>query len=85
VCILKHMRLHILLEDALVTELDARVGPGRRSAFVAALIRAALDDARRWDDIEQGFGSIADGGHEWDADPAAWVRDQRRADKTRVG
>lgn len=31
------------------------------------------------------FGTIADSGHEWDDDPAAWVHAQRRADERRVG
>jgi hypothetical protein len=43
------------------------------------------DDAARWALIEQGIGCIADTGHEWDDDPAAWVRAQRRADPRRVG
>lgn len=79
------MRVHILVEDALVAELDQRVGRGRRSAYVAQLIRDALDDARRWDDLESGFGSIEDSGHEWDDDVGAWVRSQRREDHRRVG
>ncbi|HZM38045.1 MAG TPA: hypothetical protein VFB94_02970 [Acidimicrobiales bacterium] len=79
------MRLHIQLEDELVAELDQRAGPRRRSAFVAELIRRALDDERRWDDIEAALGSIDDNGHEWDEDPAAWVRAQRRTDPRRSG
>lgn len=79
------MRLHILVDDELVAELDSRVGRGQRSAYVGRLIREALDDARRWDDVESGFGSIEDTGHEWDDDPAAWVRSQRRQDDRRVG
>ena len=79
------MRLHIQLEDELVAELDERAGPRRRSAFVAELIRRALDDERRWDDVEAALGAIADSGHEWDDDPAAWVRAQRQADPRRSG
>ena len=79
------MRLHIQLEDELVAELDDRAGPRRRSAFVAELIRRALDDERRWDDVEAALGSIPDGGHDWDDDPAAWVRDQRGGDPRRSG
>jgi hypothetical protein len=56
------VRLHIQLEDDLVEELDRRAGHRRRGAFVAELIRRALDDARRWDDIEAALGSIADEG-----------------------
>lgn len=79
------VRLHITLEDDLVRELDARVGPRRRSGFVASAVRSALDDARRWELIEASIGTIEETGHEWDADPAAWVADQRRADSARVG
>lgn len=79
------MRLHITLEDALVSELDRRVGPRRRSGSIAAAVRAALDDQNRWDLVESALGSIADERHEWDSDPAAWVRDQRRAEPSRVG
>jgi hypothetical protein len=79
------MRLHISLEDELVAELDRRVGRRRRSAFIARAVREALDDERRWELIESALGSIPDTGHEWDDDPAAWVRAQRRADPRRVG
>ncbi len=79
------MRMHITLDDALVEALDRRVGPRRRSGFIAAAVRAALDDERRFDDIEAAIGSVADDGHEWDDDPAAWIRRQRRGDVRRVG
>ena len=79
------MRLHISLEDELVAELDRRAGARRRSAFIAQVVRRALEDEGRWDDIEAALGSIADSGHEWDDDPAAWVRSQRREDVRRSG
>jgi hypothetical protein len=79
------MRVHIALEDALVAELDRRVGARRRSAFIAELIRRALDDERRWDDIEAALGGLTDQGHDWDDDVASWVRRQRRADVRRAG
>jgi hypothetical protein len=79
------MRLHITLRDELVRDLDRRVGPRRRSAFVARAVEEALDDERRWDLIESALGSIPEDGHEWDDDPATWVRKQRRADARRVG
>lgn len=84
-CYLRHMRIHISLEEDLVEELDGRVGRGRRSAFIAALIRRALDDERRWDEIERALGQLDDRGHPWDDDPAAWVRAQRTSDGRRVG
>ncbi len=61
-----HKRLHIALEDELVAELDRRVGPRGRSAFIAEMIRRGLDDERRWDDIEASLGQLPDTGHEWD-------------------
>ena len=79
------MRLHIALEDELVDELDRRAGARRRSAFIAELIRRGLDDERRWDDIEASLGELADTGHVWDDDPAAWVREQRHGDDRRAG
>lgn len=85
VCYLEPMRLHIALDDDLVAELDRRAGKRRRSAFIAELIRRGLEDERRWDDIEASLGQIPDEGHEWDQDPAAWVRAQRRSDSRRAG
>jgi metal-responsive CopG/Arc/MetJ family transcriptional regulator len=79
------MRLHIALEDELVADLDRRVGPRRRSAFIAELIRRGLDDERRWDDVESALGALAGSEHEWDPDPAEWVRSQRRGDARRAG
>jgi predicted transcriptional regulator len=79
------VRVHISLDDELVNALDRRVGRRRRSAFIAAAVERALDDEERWDLIESSFASIPDSGHEWDEDPAAWVRAQRRADDRRVG
>jgi Arc/MetJ-type ribon-helix-helix transcriptional regulator len=79
------MRLHISLEDDLVAALDQRVGRRRRSAFIAAALRSTLEDERRWNDIEAALGTLPDSGHEWDDDPSAWVREQRRGDERRVG
>jgi len=71
--------------DELVAELDRRVGTRRRSAFIAGLIRRALEDERRWDDIEASLGALSGEGHEWDDDVAEWVRRQRRSDDRRAG
>jgi hypothetical protein len=79
------MRLHITLEEEVVRELDRRVGSRRRSAYIARAVERALDSDRRWESIESALGSIGDEGHEWDEDPARWVREQRRADYRRVG
>lgn len=79
------MRLHIALDDALVDQLDQRAGVRQRSAFIAELVRRGLDDEQRWDDIEASLGQIADTGHDWDEDPAAWVRQERHRDHRRAG
>jgi Arc/MetJ family transcription regulator len=79
------MRVHITLDDDLVAELDDRLGRRRRSAFISETVRRALEDERRWQDIEGGLGALAGGEHDWDADPSGWVRAQREGDHTRVG
>ena len=79
------MRLHISLEDDLVAELDRRVGKRKRSAFIARVLRRTLEDESRWDELIASIGTIPGQGHDWDEDPAAWVRAQRRADPKRVG
>ena len=78
------MRVHISLDDDLVAALDSRVGARQRSAFISAAIERALEDEQRWELVQSSLGTIGDG-HEWDNDPAAWVRSQRHADARRVG
>lgn len=68
-----------------MAELDKRVGKRKRSEYIARVLRRTLDEERRWDLIESSLGSIPDTGHEWDDDPAAWVREQRFSDPRRVG
>jgi len=79
------MRLHIYLDDDLVDRLDRRLGDRERSAFIAEAVRAALENEERWAVIRSALGSIKDSGHDWDDDPAGWVRKQRRTDTRRVG
>jgi predicted transcriptional regulator len=79
------MRVHIMLDDDLVRRVDQVAGERGRSGWIVRVITEALDDAERWDMIKSAIGSIPDTGHEWDEDPAAWVRAQRRADPRRVG
>jgi hypothetical protein len=55
------------------------------SAFVRSAIERAIRQELRWSDLEAAAGAIEDHDHEWDADPAAWVRQQRRADARRAG
>ncbi len=77
--------MHITLDDDLVDELDQLAGARRRSAFIAEIIRRTLDDERRWDDLEKSLGSLSEGAHEWDDDPAEWVRRQRQSDVRGAG
>ena len=79
------MRLHITLDDKLVAELDRRAGHRGRSAYISAAIERILKDEQRWDDIESALGRLKDSGHDWDSDPAEWVRQQRRSDARRSG
>ncbi|MGL5930736.1 MAG: CopG family ribbon-helix-helix protein [Dermatophilaceae bacterium] len=79
------MRLHIEVDDDLVAEVDAIAGTRGRSGFVRAAIRDALAERRRWRAFDEAVGTVPSGGHEWDDDPARWVRSQRRADGRRAG
>lgn len=79
------MRVHVHLDEDLLRELDRRVGPRGRSAYIAATLRQALDEEQRWERIEAAVGTLEATGHDWDDDPAGWVTSQRRADPQRVG
>jgi metal-responsive CopG/Arc/MetJ family transcriptional regulator len=79
------MRMHIELDDELVAQIDELSGPRGRSAFVRSAIERAIRQELRWSDIEAAAGAIEGQDHEWDPDPAAWVRQQRRADARRAG
>jgi len=85
VCYVVAMRVHITLDEAEVRRLDARVGARRRSGFIQAAVRRALDDEQRWEQIEAAIGGVPEGGHDWDGDVAGWVGQQRRPDARRVG
>lgn len=79
------MRIHIMLDDELVAELERRAGSQGRSAFAAELIARGLEDERRWIETESALGSSPDTGHDWDDDPGEWVRRQRHGDAHRSG
>jgi Arc/MetJ family transcription regulator len=79
------MRMHIEIDDALIAKVDELAGSRGRSAFVRSAIELAVRQANRWSDLDAAAGSIPDQGHEWDTDPAGWVREQRRADSRRAG
>ncbi len=79
------MRMHIELDDDLVAQVDRLAGARGRSAFVRSAVEAAVRQAVRWSQLDAAAASIPDSGHEWDADPAAWVHSQRHADHRRAG
>jgi metal-responsive CopG/Arc/MetJ family transcriptional regulator len=77
--------MHIDIDKELVKKIDEVAGPRGRSRFVRRAVEQALEWEERWKLIRAARGAIADYGHEWDDDPAEWVRQQRRADPRRVG
>ena len=79
------MRMHIELDDDLIVQVDRLAGPRGRSGFVRAAVERAVRQEIRWSAIEAAAGGIDDEGHEWDEDPAAWVREERRAHARRAG
>lgn len=72
------MRLQIRIDDALIARVDEIAGPRARSEFVRNAVQAAVENHRRWDLIERVAGTLGATPHEWDADAAEWVRQQRR-------
>jgi Arc/MetJ-type ribon-helix-helix transcriptional regulator len=79
------MRVHIEIEKALVDRIDSAAGERGRSEFVRRAVIEALESRDRLQLLRAAKGSIGATGHEWDVDPAAWVRAQRRGDQRRVG
>lgn len=79
------MRMHIELDDDLAAEVDGLAGPRGRSGFVRRAIERAVRAERQRRSLEAAAGALAGAAHEWDEDPAGWVRDQRRGDERRVG
>ena len=75
---------HVLLPRELVEEIDERVGPRRRSEFVAATLREALDRRRQLELFEAAMAEARERGNggdppEWDTPEGtlAWVRSMR--------
>jgi len=77
--------MHIELDDQLVARVDRIAGARGRSAFVRRAVETAIEQATRWEALEAAAGSISDSDHEWDDNPAAWVRAQRHSDARRAG
>lgn len=79
------MRMHIELDDALVAQVDQLAGPRGRSGFVRTAVARAVVQEQRWAQLDAAAGSVSADGHDWDGDPGAWVRQQRRGDARRAG
>ena len=79
------MRMHIELDDELIAEVDRITGPRGRSADVRSALETAVARSLRERSLAAAAGALADTEHEWDADPAQWVHDQRHGDHRRVG
>lgn len=80
------MRMHIDLDEDLVREIDRLAGPRERTAFVRKALTTAVTEARRAEALARVAGSLAQAApHEWDADPAQWVRETRRSGVRRAG
>ena len=75
----------VWLDDALVARIDGVAGEQGRSRLVREAVQIYLDDLERWERLRSLRGSVLDQGHDWDADPAGWVRRQRTTDPRRVG
>ncbi len=75
------VRTHIALPRELLDELDARVGPRKRSEVIAEIVEEYLRRQRLAEAIQQFAGSISAEDHpEWatEEDVANWVHNMRR-------
>jgi Arc/MetJ-type ribon-helix-helix transcriptional regulator len=80
-------RTHVVLPDELLHELDARVGPRRRSEFIRQAIEEKLNQLRRVEAFEQVVGSNGDWETpEWETPERAieWVRSLRQEWESRT-
>ena len=80
-----HMRIHIQLNDEIVSEIDAVAGPRHGSAFVREAVLGAFDRHRRTRLLRQTAGILGNSEHEWDDDPATRARRQSVGGPRRVG
>jgi hypothetical protein len=77
-------RAHILLPQELVGEIDAIVGPGKRSAFLVETARAEIRRRKLLQFLESDDPAWKDQDHpELEKGSAAWVRGLRQEGKTR--
>ena len=84
---LKTRRAHIVMPAELVEEIDARVGPRKRSQFVQEAVEEKLRRQRLQASLAEMAGSLADFDIPgWETSEAAieWVRAQRRGEPLEV-
>ena len=80
--VMSHRRAHIVLPDELLADVDALVGPRRRSAFLAEVIREAVNRRRLLEFLSspepvlknEEYPEFRDGSE-------AWVRRRREEDR----
>lgn len=76
----KQQRAHIVMSAELIAEIDAQVGPRRRSRFVEEAVAEKLQRQRRIEAFDQVVGSLKDvdvPGWETPETTAQWVHDLR--------
>jgi hypothetical protein len=74
-------RAHVVLPDALLREIDARVGQRKRSEFIQQAIEEKLNVLRRVEAFRRVVGSVGDGDiPEWETRESteAWLRELRQ-------
>src|SRR5260370_36871787 len=81
---MKSKRAHILLPQDLIKEIDAIVGPRRRSAFLVETARDAVRRTKLLRFLESDTPAWSDAEHPDLADGAgAWVRELRQESETK--
>lgn len=81
------MRTHVVLPEELVRAIDALVGKGKRSRFIEEAVRERLRREATVCALEETAGVLSVEAHpEWATreDVAAWVRESRKLDDTRL-
>ena len=83
----RQRRAHIVMPVELVDEIDAQVGPRKRSRFVQEAVEEKLRRQRMLDSLDEMAGSLADvdiPGWETPEAAAEWVRALRRGEPVGV-
>ena len=81
------MRTHVVLPEELVRAIDAMVGRGKRSRFIEEAVRERLRREAAVCALEETAGVLSVEAHpEWVTREgvAAWVRESRKLDDTRL-